>query len=265
MHINLSIRPILRVLTIAAAVATSLCASAKQPSTPPFDIDRIKAETTDPASPRYYPTLVKRFLEPDTSMTRDDYHYFYYGTMFAEDYNPYRANPFDKEVKALENVYLKREHLTSSERRQIEALAKKCLQDNPLELRQLMYLVYVYESSKKYNLAKIWKSKLNNLLLTIAQSGTGADAEHARIVVYPRHEFDFFNLSGLSVTAQEFVEPYYEKVTVTTGKKNAKESEHYFNLRYLLDQYYAKHPSEAGGGSDDGNTEEVSDPTENAQ
>ncbi len=226
---------------------TSLNTEARTPSVPasPIDMERIKAETTNPSSKYYYPELLKKFMANDTSMTRDDYRYFYYGTMYTEDYNPYRASPYDKEIRALENVYLKREHLTGAERRKIEALTLKCLQDNPLDLRQLMYRVYVFQANKKFNLAKIWKSKLDNLLLTIAQSGSGTDAENARIVVYPRHEFDFFNLSGLSVTAQEFVEPYYEKVTVSNNdKKKPKTAEYYFNLRYLLEQYYAKHPSE---------------------
>lgn len=234
-------------LTLLILVLTAaMPADAKSPAAvSDLDMDRIKQLTNDPSSKYYYPTLLNKFLSNDTAMTRDDYRFFYYGTMYTEDYNPYRKSPYEKEVNAMKDIYLKREHLTRSERTRILDLAKKCLSDNPLDLRQLMYLVYVYESEKKYNLAKIWKSKLDNLLLTIAQSGTGADPEHARIVVYPRHEFDFFNISGLSVTENIFVPPYYEKLTVTSGKKNAKPTEHYFNLRYLLDQYYAKHPSEA--------------------
>lgn len=207
------------------------------------DLDDIKARSTDPASAYYYPTLLKRFMSNDTSMTADDYRYFYYGTLFSEDFNPYRPNPYEKEIQALSNVYLKREHLTRSEKKEVERIARLSLANNPLDLRQMMYMTYVYESNRKYNLAKIWRNKLSNILLTISRSGTGVDPGHARVVVYPRHEFDFYNLSGkpVPVEKQEFVAPYYEKVTVKQGGKPA---DYYFNLKPLLDQYYLKHPEE---------------------
>lgn len=207
------------------------------------DMDKIRQESTDPQSNYYYPKLLKMYLSNDTVMTDDDYKYFYYGTMFQEDYNPYRTNKYQDEAKKMESLYLKQEHLTRAERKEIEELARKSIEDNPLDLRQLMYRVYVYEQNKKYNLAKIWKHKLDKILMTIAKSGDGNSPETAWVVAYPRHEFDFFNISGGSVTSQEFQPPYYDKLTVR-NKKGDKESEHYFNLHILLEQYYLKHPDE---------------------
>lgn len=223
----------------------ALCATMTLSAQTPPDMQRIKAETTNPAAPNYYPRLLEKFMANDTSMTPGEYHDFYYGVVFTEDYNPYRPNPYLDQIKNSEALYLKREHLTRKERREIEDLARKSLANNPLDLRQLMFMVYVLEQNQKYNLAKIWKSKLDNLLLTISRSGTGTDIENARVVVFPRHEFDFFNISGLTVSNQEFIEPYYEKITVQTpAKKDSKELETYYNLRYMLEQYWAKHPSE---------------------
>lgn len=207
------------------------------------DMALIKKETTNPASRYYYPTLLRNFLSNDTVMTPEDYKYFYYGTMYQEDYNPYRTNPFARELEQTTPLYFKKEHLTRAERQAIESLAKKSLENNPLDLSQLMYRVYVYEQNKKFNLAKIWKHKLDHLLLTIAGSGTGDSPETAWVVVYPSHEFEFFNLAGTSVEAQEFQAPYYEKVTVRK-KGDDKTTDHYFNLHYLLEQYYLKHPEE---------------------
>ncbi len=207
------------------------------------DFERIKAETLNPASQYYYPNLLKSFLSNDTTMTDDGYHYLYYGAMFQEDYNPYRPNPFQAELKATEPLYFKHGTHTRGEKRQIQDLAKKMLADNPLHLTQLMYLVYSYEQEGKFNHAKIWKHKLDHLLLTISRSGTGADPEHALVVVYPAHEFDFFNLSGVTVESQTFREPYYEKVTVRApGQSESRE--YWFDLHHVLEQYYLKHPSE---------------------
>lgn len=217
------------------------------------DMQKIKTESTNPASKFYYPKLLRQFLSNDTVMTDEDYRYFYYGTLFQEDYDPYRPYPFKKELEQTRPLYFKQENLTRAERTQIENLAKRSLENNPLDLSQLMYRVYVYEKNRKYNLAKIWKHKLDHLLLTIAGSGSGDSKENAWVVVYPSHEFEFFNIAGGSVLSQDFEPPYYEKLKVR-HKNSDTTTEHYFNLHHMLEQYYAKHPEEAqpaGTPSDD--------------
>lgn len=237
-------RCILTALVAAVALLGADRAAARMPSFEHPDMQRIKAESTDPDSKFYYPRLLRMFMANDTIMTPEDYRYFYYGTMFQEDYNPYRENPFKDELERTSPLYLKKENLTRAERAQIESLAKRSLENNPLDLSQLMYRVYVYEQNKKFNLAKIWKRKYENILMTIARSGDGETPETAWVVVYPSHEFEFFNLVGGSVLSNEFQPPYYEKFTVR-HKNGDKTSTHYFDLHHLLEQYYAKHPEEA--------------------
>ena len=227
---------------VFAVLPVSLYAASRSDAAHP-DFEAIRTETTNPDSPYYYPELLKSFYSNDTTMTDTDYHYLYYGSMFQEDYNPYRPYPFTDRLKATEPLYYKHGTLTRGEKTQIKELAEKSLANDPLNLRQLMYLVYSYEQSGKPNLAKIWKHKLDHLLLTISRSGTGADAEHAFVVVEPSHEFDYFNLSGVTVVSQEFKEPYYECVTVRLPDSEDTR-QYWFDLHHLLEQYYAKHPSE---------------------
>ena len=241
-----------RILTLFTIFATTLIAGLGAYAQRPHlshvhpDMAKIKEASTDPASQFYFPRLMDRFFENDTSMTAEQYRYFYYGAIFQKDYDPYRPSPFENEVKQLGPTYLKRDHLSPGECKRIISVAEKVLGDNPLDLRQLNYMVYAHKCLGKVNIANICASKLNNLLLTIASSGTGDSPESAWVVAYQTHEYDFFNLSGtqVTVTGSEFVEPYYEKVTVKVGKKEPKESDHYFNLHHMLEQYYLKHPEE---------------------
>ncbi len=227
-----------RLLIIIALLTAGFSAMAEAP-----DMEAIRKATTDPASELNYTRLLDMFMSNDTVMTDKEYEYFYYGTMFQEDYNPYRESPYKDEAKNLEHLYLKQEHLTGKEKKEIETLSLKAIQDNPLDLRQLMYRVYVLEQNRKVNLAKIWRRKLDKILMTIARSGDGTKPETAWVVVYPRHEFEFFNLSGGSVTNQQFQPPYFDKLTVSN--KNGNETqEYYFNLHTMLEQYYLKHPEE---------------------
>ena len=83
---------------LAFALAVSACAygAVNRPKVVKPDLEKIKTESTDPDSRYYYPRLLKMFMSNDTVMTDDDYRYFYYGTLFQEDFDPYRE-PVDAE------------------------------------------------------------------------------------------------------------------------------------------------------------------------
>lgn len=232
-----------KVLLTISALMCSLCAWCVQTESHAPDLEKIKAETTDPNSKHYYPKLLKMYMSNDTIMNAEDFESFYYGTLFQEDFNPYREAYDAEAIEAIKPLYYQNTH-TRAELDRMKKYAEQALADNPLDLIQLKNLIFVYEKLGKVNLAKIWKNKLNHLLHTIASSGTGLDEENAWYVVYPRHEFDLLNITGIVVNNTEFVEPYYEKVSVT--KKSDKDADaYYFNIRPVLEQYYLKHPSEA--------------------
>lgn len=230
------------VITLIAMVAAA-AASAARPSLGRPDLEAIRLATTDENSPYYYPKLLKSFMANDTLMTPADFQYFYYGTFFLEDYDPYRPAPDAAAQTALAPLFNKTQW-SRSERKQILDHALKVLADDPVNLRQLTNRIFVYEQNGKLDLARIWQYKLNHLLLVIASSGTGLDPENAWIVVYPHDEYDFLNLKGVTIREQEFRVPYYDYVLI--NKKDDKQPDgYYFNIEEILRQYYLKHPSEA--------------------
>ena len=206
------------------------------------DLEKIARETTDPESPMYYDRLLKEFLRNDTTMTAEEFQAFYYGTLFQEDYDPYRPAVNQRLLDELKPIYAK-EKRTRAERQKMLDYAMQVIEDNPVDLRQLTNRIYVYEQNGKYDLARIWQYKLNHLLLVIASSGTGSDKENAWAVVYPQHEYDFLNLSGTTVTDSRFDPAGYD--VIIAGKKGADGAEHFFDIRELLHQYFLKHPKEA--------------------
>ncbi len=209
------------------------------------DLEAIAKASVDETSPYYYPRLYERFVANDTTMTSEEFQYFYYGTMFQEDYDPYREAPNKALLNELLPVYAK-EKRTRADRDKMLDYALQVLDDNPVDLRQLTNRIFVYEQNRKYDLAKIWQYKLNHLLLVIAASGTGADTENAFIVVYPQHEYDFLNLSGHTATSQEFQAPHFDYISVKNASGKGA-SGYYFNIEEILRQYFLKHPSELKG------------------
>lgn len=206
-------------------------------------METIRFETQNPQSPNYFPKLRETFLSKNKALLKEQYPYFYYGTLFQKEYDPYRENPHQQIIDETKPLYSRHGNLTMSETEKILSTAKTILADNPLDLEQLSHMIYACEQLGKINTANLWKEKLDNIMLTISESGSGADQENAIVIVDPAHEFDFFTISGVKVEKQEFVEPYYEVVTVRMpGEKQTRQ--YWFNILYILQEYYARHPEE---------------------
>lgn len=206
------------------------------------DLQAIQTAVTDEESKYYYPNLLKKFQANDTTMTAEEFQYLYYGTFFQEDYDPYRPAP-SPATQAQIAPLLNKSQWSRAERKMILDYAMEALADNPLNLRQLTNRIFVYEQNGKNDLARIWQYKLNHLLLVIASSGNGSDPDNAWIVVYPQDEYDFLNLSGITVKEAKFEAPYFDYVVVNPRTASSPTG-YYFNINELLRQYYAKHPSE---------------------
>lgn len=251
---------IIAITAVAALFPAAMSAVNRSTLSKP-DLEAIKNASTDPTSPFYYPTLLKSFMANDTTMTDEQFQYFYYGTMFQEDYNPYRGIFRPKQLDVLKPIYQK-QNQSRSERQMILDYAIAAIEDNPVNIQQLVHRVYTYEKNGKYDLAKIWQYKLNHILLVIASSGTGTDPETARVVVYPEHEYDLLNLAGFTANGQRFEAPHFDFITVNQRNSNDPEG-FYFNISEMLRQYFLKHPSELEADKEDSDpatTEETENP-----
>ncbi|MDE6854146.1 MAG: DUF4919 domain-containing protein, partial [Muribaculaceae bacterium] len=159
---------VISVLVFASSASAAKVTARQQLGRP--DLAAIARESVDESSKFFYPVLYNKFMKNDTTMTPEEFQYFYYGTMFQEDYDPYREAPNPALLQELIPIYAK-EKRTRNDRDKMLAYADQVLEDNPVDLRQLTNRIYVYEQNRKYDLARIWQNKLNHLLLVIAASG----------------------------------------------------------------------------------------------
>lgn len=237
----MSMRPLLSLIILIAAASSAFGARMTAVLSRP-DLDAIREAVTDEKSEFYYPKLLKAFMANDTAMTPQAFQYFYYGTLFQEDYDPYRPAP-SPQTREMIAPLMNKTRWSRAERKMILDYAMEALADNPVNLRQLTNRIFVYEQNGKTDLARIWQYKLNHLLLVIAASGNGSSPENAWMVVYPQDEYDFLNLSGITVKEARFEAPYYDYVVVNP-RTSSSPTGYYFNIGELLRQYYIKHPSE---------------------
>ena len=216
----------------------------------PPDMNKIKREVTDPSSSYYYPKLMAAYEKNDTVMTLEDYRHLYLGTVFQEDYNPYRRGPMDN---LLDDLYYRDSH-SRAELDSIISYAELALEDDPFDLSQINFLIYALRERGKVHRANIWQYRLNHLLEAILSTGTGADTEHAWVVIDPKHEYNIVNFQNAVVEQVNFDAPHYDHITVKPLKKTGSTAaaaaddttppQYYFDIQYILREYFRKHPEE---------------------
>lgn len=239
-----NLRTIILGAIVACAAAGASAAdkpSAVKPTSVRPDMDKIKSEVLNPSGRYYYPKLMANYEKNDTLMTLEDYRHLYLGTVFQEDYNPYRRSPFDNEI---EQLYYKQSH-TRAELDNIIEYAEQALLDDPFDLQQITFLIYALQNRGKVNRAKIWQYRLNHLLEAILSTGTGLDAENAWIVIDPKHEYNILNFKNNIVEEADYVAPHYDYIKVHADASDSKATQgYYFNIRYIIEEYYRKHPEQ---------------------
>lgn len=209
------------------------------------DLEEIRTSTLNPASPYYFPKLMKKYESNDTTMTNEEYRHFYLGYMFQEDFDPYRVSPY---ANVTDDLRMKTNH-TKEEIDTIRKYAQLALADNPFDLRQMSFLVHVLKEKRKDMSAKIWEYRLEHLLGAIKSTGTGEDVENAWYVIYPMHEYDMVQLLGYEATDAKFIEPGYDYLSVIPDETNKTKRDKsakgfYFNIIVPQQQYMLKHPEE---------------------
>ncbi len=231
-HLFHIIFSLLVVITATAARVPSKRAAGQ------VDLAEVKASVTDPSSQYYFPRLMKRFQENETIMTTDDYRYLYLGTMFQEDYNPYRRSIYAERVNPLT---FKEKH-SRAELDSMISYTTLALEDTPFDINQMNFLIYALREKGKVNIANIWQYRLNRLLEAIVSTGTGADTAGAWYVIYPRDEATIINLSSKKVESLKpaFVEPYYDCIEVTDPQGRTRQ--YYFNIKTVLEEFNRKNP-----------------------
>lgn len=210
------------------------------------DLEAIEDSVLNPAGRFYFPRLQERFEANDTIMTPLEYRYFYLGYMFQEDYDPYRISQFNDSTEALVN---RPGEITKHDAEQIFSFSEKALWDNPLDLRQMSFLIHFLRQKGKPIRAKFWEYRLQNLLNAILSTGTGLDMDNAWYVVYPMHEYDLLQFLGYDPTDAEYPADGFDRLRVKPLKDARRfngdtPGAFYFNVKIPQEEYMLKHPGE---------------------
>jgi tetratricopeptide (TPR) repeat protein len=176
-----------------------------------IDFDSVRTETSKAGSRYYFPTLLTRFQATDTTLTRQDYTYLYYGQVFTAQYAPYGGGKQD-DFRALYNKQQYAEAIP---------LGEKLLANAPLDLNMLFKLLVCYHMLGDRTHAKQYARRYYSLLNAIMASGDGKSAATAYVVAVVHDEYEVLKEQHLSSSGQALV-GHTDVLTVTPVDDNGK-------------------------------------------
>ena len=166
----------------------------------PPDYERLSKLVNDPQGPYYYPELVRRFAQADTTLTLEQLHCLYYGYVFQKDYNPYiQMGGAEDALKIMSGEKVSKENFKKALKLLDDAIKKA-----PAHLSLYRYRHYanaqLYGEHSKAANDDIFRYVA--LISVIDASGDGASYESAFHVAVVRHSYDLMSYYGFRNTSQ---------------------------------------------------------------
>jgi len=204
------------------------------------DMPRIEFEINDPGSEFYYPVLFERYTMCDTTLTDKQYHYLYFGFATRENYKPLLKNPYRDSLQKVLNT--RRAYTAETFLKAVE-YAKKALEIEPFNIREINVLAYAYNMLGNTEAAKKEAYRMKMIAKVITSTGDG-ESKHPWWVTYNSHADDI--LAMRKFTADKTVLISKEVMYIQAVGENKKRSNmFYFNYspQYYKDPTYLLDPN----------------------
>ena len=215
----------LKRLTILALAILFVQLSFAQTERP--DFKKIEKEIKDKNSPFFYETLMKRYNENDTTLSKEQYRYLYYGYSFQKTYSAYGKPTVNDDLKKAREA---------GDYDEVIELEKKALSQYPFNLRNLYRLSNGLNKKGDTLQADIYDKKLVGIAKAIFSTGDGASDSTAMYVISVEHEYDLIFLMGYEFAGnQSLVQGKYGPMDKMKLKKNEENLENlYFDVSILF-------------------------------
>ena len=159
----------------------------------------IEKATKDKTSNSYYPKLLQRFKQNDTTLTAREVHLLYYGRFFQDG----MANPFggaSQHIDSIRAINAKQEQ-TDNDRRQLMSYYLDDLEQEPFALNTL-YALYATSTMLHDPTRIYYDKKLEMLVGTILATGDGKTAKSGWHVGSVADEYAILGVLGLKSVSQ---------------------------------------------------------------
>lgn len=187
-------------------ILSTLSASSQQSTFKQPNYKKINKAINKESSSTFYPKLMQRFFENDTTLSPEQYHLLYYGYSLQPQYSP---NTDPASADSLMTL-IRKDQLAPAQYDLVIKYANATLAKKPFDMRYLDPLIYVYRMQGNDALADKLEFKLGRIIETIFSTGDGLTKETAFHVISVAHEYDllralgFGNSGGQSLTIGQY-------------------------------------------------------------
>ena len=213
---------------LSIVVSAELTAQPTELSTPmPPDDEHILAMTLNPDSPYYYPQLMMRYRDGDTTLTETDYYYLYYGYALTDDYQPLLPIPEEQQVlEAFQHAYADPSAENTSE---LMRHAENVMQKDPFSLSNINFMIFASGISGDTINERINYDRLTKLAAAISRSGTGTTESSPIYILRFSHANDLLGTMGLDIVKRLVVSRTTEYVSVADPDGHRSNKGYYFD------------------------------------
>ncbi len=159
--------------------------------------EQIKKLTTNKALATWYPKLLTRYNNHDTTLSNADFHLLYYGFFFQPEYKkvgmPLAVKDSIKAIYKKQNFTNK---ATKDERIQLIGLTQTLLKTEPFNVNSLNRLYILYLELGKKDSSNLYKYKLEKVAQTLFASGDGRTDSTGIHVLAIDDEYSILSLLG---------------------------------------------------------------------
>lgn len=180
----------------------------------PPNYKSIKKKIALKNSNLYYPKLMEKYKNADTTMTLDEKRHLYYGFIHQKEYSPYTRSDYTDSLRTV----LKKENYTKADLKKIITHSDAILKDNPLSLKAINYKLYAKE--KLQDSLGLLKDYTQMRMITDAMlsSGDGLSKDTAFFVISPTHEDSLLQLLGYKFGGEKVPFAPYDYLTLAENE-----------------------------------------------
>ena len=185
-----------RIISLIFLLTILLCSFSTSQNTLPVDFKKWTQLSQDSLSEYFYPKLLERFLQYDTSLSDQELALLRYGYTLKYEYRP--SSQSNIEDTLYDYNKMKAYHKT------IERGAAYLL-DNPVSLRGNLAMTIAYGRLGQTDNQEKYRTHLLQLTRAILYNGSGSSVESAFVVINISEEYTILNYLGYSFTSQSLI------------------------------------------------------------
>ena len=226
-------------LLIVIFIALALNVNAQEEFFKAPNYSQIETNIKVQTSPYYYPNLLKKYLDANSTMTLEESVHLYYGYVFHPNYEPTDTSSYNNKLAAT----LSRGSFTPSDYADILKYSNALLLQDPFNLRALNATLLVLaqqNNTDEYKKVAQQRSIVQNAIIS---TGDGMSQNSAFYVIKVAHEYDILPFLGYTYGGEDKILRGNKVNYLSLGENRFGIDKVYFNISPII-EYVNAH----GGG-----------------